>query len=265
VVLELPSVDPLRALLAEARATVFHLASVVSAGAEADWRAAVRVNVDGLARLLEACEDSGHRHRLVFASSIAVFGGAAARDRPGDAAKQTPTSTYGVTKAIGELLVADATRRGIVDGRVARLPTVVVRPGAPNLAASSFCSGMFREPLAGRRATVPVDPATAVVLIGTDTAVAGLARLGEIDAAALGDDVALGLPGLRVTVAGMAEALAEVGGPAAAALLDWEPDPAIEAIVAGWPGELDDSRARSLGLPGDEDLASIVRAYSRST
>jgi nucleoside-diphosphate-sugar epimerase len=219
------------------------------------------VNVGGLVAVLEAAREGGRRPRLVFASSVAVFGAGTG----GDDRKQAPVTTYGATKAIGELLVNDATRHGFVDGRTARLPTVIVRPGAPNRAASGFVSGMFREPLAGLPCPVPVDAATGVVVIGVDTAVAGLVALHDLPTDRLGPDRAVGLPGLCVTVAEMAETLRRAGGADAAELLRWEPDPAVAAIVASWPSRWDDAPARRLGLPADADLDAVVAAYVAST
>jgi D-erythronate 2-dehydrogenase len=257
---ESASLEP---FLAVEPVTIFHLASVVSSGAEADWTGAMALNVVGLLGLLEACRASNQLHRVVFASSVAVFGGDFTETATGDRTKQTPTSTYGTTKAIGELLIDDASRKGFVDGRTARLPTVIIRPGAPNLAASSFCSGIFREPLQGLRCVVPVAVDTPLVVISPDTAVAGLRHLATLDGERLGSMRAVALPGLTVTIADMLSALEVVGGPEAAALIDLTPDPAIAAIVEGWPGHWDDARGRALGLPADERLGDIVAAFAR--
>lgn len=242
---------------------IFHLASMVSSAAEEDWAGAVDANIGGLISLITELRASVHVHQLIFASSVAVFGGDLAGAGPGDDTKQTPTSTYGTTKAVGELLINDATRKGFLDGRIARLPTVIVRPGKPNAAASSFCSGMFREPLAGLPAIIPVRPDVPVVVIGTNTAVQCLMALAELDAEVLGDSRAVSLPGLEVTVSEMVVALREVAGFDATNLLSYKFEPAIEKIVAGWPAQWNDERARRLELPADASLADIVRTYQQ--
>ncbi|MEM8903826.1 MAG: NAD-dependent epimerase/dehydratase family protein [Actinomycetota bacterium] len=252
--------DVVAQALADAPDVVVHLASMVSAAAEVDPARAMEVNVGGLVGLLGAVADLPSAPRFVFASSVAVFGPPLGLDA-GDAVKPTPRSVYGTTKAIGELLVDDATRRGIVDGRTARLPTVIVRPGAPNAAASSFASGLFREPLAGRASTVPVGERTAVVVIGPEAAVGGLEALIDLDGERLGPDRAVCLPGVETDVARMLDVLREVGGDEARALVTVDPDPAIEAIVTSWPRTWDDHRARALGLPADGSLRSIVEAH----
>jgi nucleoside-diphosphate-sugar epimerase len=164
-----------------------------------------------------------------------------------------------MTKAIGELLVNEYTRKGFVDGRVARLPTVIIRPGAPNAAASSFASGMFREPLAGVDAVIPVALDTPMVLIGTGTAVAGLVALVDVPGEALGHDRVMNLPGLEVTVAEMKDSVERSG--AARGRLSVRPDPAVEAIVATWPGRWSAPRAHGLGLAHDASLDAIVSDY----
>ena len=241
--------------------SVFHLASVVSGGGERDFDLAIDVNLTGGLNVLEACRARAGRPRLVFASSLAVFGGAAMPKAVGDTTKQTPQTTYGATKAIGELLINDYTRKGFLDGRVARLPTIVIRPGQPNLAASSFASGVFREPLGGAPCVLPVKPDTRMPLLGYRSAVAGFVRLHEAPSGALGDDRAVNFPSLSVTVEEMIAALRRVAGGRALGGITVEADPTIEAIVATWPSETTFARATALGITAEPDLDAIVRAY----
>jgi len=197
------------AALVEDGAIVFHLASMVSGECELDFDAALRVNLDGTRNVLEACRARSDV-RLVFASTLAVFGGELMPETVADGTKVTPQTTYGTTKASSELLVNDYTRKGFLDGRAARLPTVIIRPGAPNAAASSFASAVFREPLAGRDYALPVELDTRMPVIGARTAVECLMRLAEVDPGALGADRALNLPSLSVTAGEMVRANSSV-------------------------------------------------------
>lgn len=240
---------------------VFHLASVVSGGGEKDFDLAMRVNLMGGLNVLEACRARGSRPRLVFASSLAVFGGSAMPPVVGDATKQVPQTTYGATKAIGEMLVNDYTRKGYLDGRSARLPTIIIRPGKPNLAASSFASGVFREPLNGEACALPVDLQTTMPVLGYRSVVEGFIGLHEADGADLGTDRAVNLPSLSVTVEEMIAALRRVAGDRPLGPITVEPDPVIQAIVATWPTATEWDRAAALGLPVEADLDEIVRAY----
>lgn len=241
-------------------AVVFHLASMVSAECERDFDAALRVNLGGGRNVLEACR-ARRDVRLVFSSTLAVFGGSAMPETVTDEMRLTPQTTYGATKAALELLVGDYSRKGHLDGRSARLPTVIIRPGAPNAAASSFASAVFREPLAGRGYALPVGLETRIPVIGVRTAVEGLLRLAEVDGAVLGDDRALNLPSISVTVGEMVESLRRVVGSRALGEISVEPDPAIEAIVGTWARRASADRALALGLPQDDGLDPIVRAY----
>ena len=247
-------------LVDDATTSVFHLAAVVSAQAEADFDLGMRVNLDATRRLLDACRGLRRPPRLVATSSVAVYGGELP-ETVGDGTALRPQSSYGTEKAIGELLVADYTRRGWVDGRVLRLPTVSVRPGKPNKAASSFASGIIREPLSGEEAICPVPPETRLWLLSPRKAVESLILGHELPSAALGPVRSVNLPGLSVTVAGMVAALERVAGREAAQRIRWERDPLVERIVSSWPGAWDTSRARRLGFSGDADFESVVRAH----
>jgi D-erythronate 2-dehydrogenase len=253
--------DQVAALLDRPDVLVFHLASIVSAGGELDFDGALRVNLDGTRNVLEACRALGSRPRVVFASTLATFGGAAMPETVTDTLRQVPQTTYGTTKAIGELLVNDYTRKGFVDGRCARLPTVVIRPGAPNAAASSFASAVFREPLNGVDYALPVGLDVRAPLIGERTAVECLLRLASLPEEALGDDRALNLPSIPVTVAEMLESLDRVGRGRTLGRVSVEVDPRIEAIVRTWPTATTFERATAAGLPRDENLDAIVEAY----
>ena len=241
--------------------SVFHLASVVSGGGEQDFDLAINVNLHGGLNVFEACRARASSPRLVFASSVATFGGSAMPKTVGDQTKQTPQTTYGATKAICELLVNDYTRKGFLDGRSARLPTVIIRPGKPNLAASSFASGVFREPLNGIDCALPVGLETRMPVLGYRSIVEGFIALHEAEGAAIGEDRAINLPSLSVTLAEMIEGLKEAAGNRHLGEITVAPDPFIEAIVATWPTDSDWTRARALGLPVDDGLVPIVRAY----
>jgi nucleoside-diphosphate-sugar epimerase len=251
----------LRSALAAPEVAVVHLASIVSGGAERDFDLALGVNLDGGRALVAACREHGSAPRLVFTSSLATFGGELALGTVDDGTRQTPLTTYGATKAMLELLFADATRKGFMDARSARPPTVVVRPGAPNAAASGFASAVVREPLAGKAAVLPVALDQPAVVIGVDTTVACLARLLEVDGEALGDGRALNLPGLLVTPQELLDALYALVDRSTLAPVSVEIDPATVAIVRTWATDWRSTTADALGLPRDEDAAAIVRAY----
>ncbi|HEY2023540.1 D-erythronate dehydrogenase [Paraburkholderia sp.] len=241
-------------------AAIFHLAAIVSGQAEADFDLGMRINLDASRLLLEICRQRGHRPRVVFTSSVAVYGG----DLPDvvqDDTALNPQSSYGTQKAIAELLLNDYARRGFVDGRVLRLPTISVRPGRPNAAASSFASGIIREPLNGEEAVCPVAGSTRLWLLSPRKAIESMIAGLELDAAALGRQRAVNLPGISVSVDEMIAALREVAGDAVASRIVRQPDERIEKIVGSWPGAWDTSRAERLGLAGERGFADVIRAY----
>jgi D-erythronate 2-dehydrogenase len=249
-----------RRVIAPGTGTVFHFAAVVSGEAEADTDLGYRVNLDGTRAVLDTCRALGTCPRLVFASSLAVYGGELP-EIVGEDTPLTPQTSYGTQKAIGELLVNDYTRKGFVDGRALRLPTVVVRPGRPNRAASTFASSMIREPLTGREAVCPASPDTVMALASPRRVVEALLRAGDLPSDALGANRSLQLPGFSVPVGEMAEAVRRIGGEAAYARIRWQPDPLVQRIVAGWPRALDAPRAMALGFTADKDIDEVVRAF----
>ncbi len=250
------------ALLASRPDTIFHLAAVVSGEAEADFDKGYRINLDGTRSVLEAIRQvgGGYRPRLVFASSLAVFGAPLPDVIPDDHGL-TPLSSYGTQKAIGELLVADYSRRGFIDGIGLRLPTVCVRPGKPNRAASGFYSGIIREPLNGQPAVLPVPTDLRHWFASPRAAVGYLVHAATLDTAALGTRRILTMPGLSASVAEQIEALRRAAGDGAVALIRHEPDAAILAIVSTWPRAFDCARALALGFTPDADFDEIVRIY----
>jgi D-erythronate 2-dehydrogenase len=247
-------------------AIIFHLAAAVSGECEADFDLGMRSNLDATRALLQACRAAGTCPTVVFASSLAVFGNSAAQPLPAvidDRTLPTPQNSYGIQKFIGEQLVADYGRKGFVTARNVRLMTVSVRPGKPNGAASSFLSGMIREPLAGIRAACPVVPETAVALSSPARTIEGLIRATEASDADWGARTAINLPALTTSVGAMAAALEKLGGKAAFDLIDWTPDPTIANIVTSWPAVIDAARARALGLLPDANFEDIVADYIR--
>jgi nucleoside-diphosphate-sugar epimerase len=239
---------------------VWHLAAVVSAAAEADFDLGYRVNVDGTRLLLEALRATGRRPRVVFASSFAVFGGEMPQAVT-DEFHPTPQSSYGTQKAIGELLTADYHRKGFVDGRGLRLPTIVVRPGKPNRAASTFASSIIREPLAGEDTVCPVRRDTAIYILSPRRVVEALLRAMRLPDSAWGVNRTLALAGITATVGGMVDALARVAGAAVVDHIRWRPDPAIQRIVDGWPARAEARRARSMGFADDGSFDAILLAH----
>ena len=244
---------------------IFHLAAIVSGEAEADFEKGYRINLDGTQHLLEAIRLAGlktpYRPRLVFTSSIAVFGEPLPVDIP-DEFPLTPLTSYGTQKAIGELLLADYSRRGFVDGVGIRLPTIVVRPGKPNKAASGFFSGIIREPLAGLEAVLPVDVSVRHWFASPRAAVGFLLHAAAMDTSGFGQRRSLTMPGLAATVGEQIAALERVAGKAVVARIKREPDQTIIGIVSGWPRNFDTARALKLGFTTTEKtFDDIIRIH----
>ncbi|KUM84589.1 MULTISPECIES: D-erythronate dehydrogenase [Streptomyces] len=267
---ELP--EHLDAVFAEPVDVLFHLAAAVSAECEADFDLGMRANVDVTRALLEAARaqsaSGGPVMRLLFAGSVAVYGSHPALPLPAAVSETTvaaPRSSYGTQKLMCEQLIADCTRRGFVDGRVARLMTVAVRPGKPNAAASGFLSGIVREPLAGLPAVCPVDPALEVALSSPRRTLEGILRVAEAERGTgpgrLEGPLPVNLPGLTVSVADMLATLRQVAGDTVADRVTLAPDPAVEAIVGSWPAAFDHRRATAMGLTPDPSFRSVLLDY----
>ncbi|HEY3177747.1 MAG TPA: D-erythronate dehydrogenase [Casimicrobiaceae bacterium] len=240
--------------------TVFHLAAVVSGQAEADFDIGMRVNLDATRALLERCRTLAAPPKFVFTSSLAVFGGPLPDPVPDDAPLM-PQASYGTQKAIGELLVYDMTRKGFIDGRSLRLPSVTVRPGKPNKAASSFASGIIREPLSGIDAQCPVAPTTRMWVQSPRTVIENLIIGHEAPASAFTHTRSINVPGICVGVRDMVSALRAVAGDEVADRVKWNYDPAIDRIVATWAPNFAPKLGPALGMKSDSDFESIIRAY----
>ncbi len=240
--------------------SIFHLASVVSAGAESDFDLGWRVNLDGGRALLELARKCAKPPRFVFSSSVAAFGG----DLPevlDDSTTPNPQTSYGAQKVCNEYLVTDYSRKGFIDGRSLRLPTIVVRPGKPNLAASSFASGVLREPLNGVISECPVSLDTDVWLLSPGRCVESFIHAHETPSSAWGMSRVLNLPGITAPVSEMVQAMRRVAGDAAAKRVVYKPDERIQKIVAGWPVRFRTPRALAMGFKADPDVDSVIRAY----
>ncbi|SDO80369.1 Nucleoside-diphosphate-sugar epimerase [Streptomyces sp. cf386] len=265
-------IDRLDEVFAEPVDVLIHLAAAVSAECEADFDLGMSANLDTTRALLEAARAQsaagGPTPRVVFSSSVAVYGSDPALPLPSvvsESTLPTPRSSYGIQKLVCEQLVADYTRRGFVDGRVARLMTVSVRPGKPNAAASGFLSGIIREPLAGLPAICPVRPDLRVALASPRRTVEAILRIAEVERGTgrgrLDGRLPVNLPALTVSVAEMLATLRQVAGDAVADLVTITPDRDIEAIVGSWPSVFDNTRAAALGLESDPSFESVVRDY----
>ena len=250
---DLPAAGEADKLLADRPDVIFHLAAIVSGEAEQDFDKGYRINMDGTRNLLEAVRKAGHKPRLVFASSIAVFG-APFPEAIGDEFFNTPLTSYGTQKDICELLITDYSRKGFVDGISIRLPTICVRPGKPNKAASGFFSNIMREPLAGQEAVLPVSESVMHWHASPRAAVGFMLHAATLDLAKLGWRRALTMPGLAVTVGEQIAALRKVAGDKVVARIRREPDAFTEGIVAGWPRNFAPKRALGLGFKADAEL-----------
>ena len=250
------------ALVGERPDLVVHLAAVVSGEAESDFEKGYRVNLDGTRNLVEAVRlaGGGYKPRFVFASSIAVFGAPFPEMIP-DEFHLTPLTSYGTQKAIGELLLADYTRRGFLDGVGLRFPTICVRPGAPNKAASGFFSNIIREPLVGKEVVLPVPESVRHTHASPRAAVNFLLHAATMDTSRIGPRRSLSMPGVCVTVGEQIEALGRIAGEKVVKLIRREPDPVITRIVAGWPERFDPVRATQLGFVAETSFDDIVRAH----
>ena len=261
VVSDLSAPGEAEKLVASRPQTIFHLAAVVSGEAEADFDKGYRVNLDGTRLLFEAIrKQPGYRPRVVFTSSIAVFG-APFPDAIGDEFLNAPLTSYGTQKAIDELLLSDYSRRGFLDGIGIRLPTICVRPGKPNKAASGFFSGIIREPLAGQEAVLPVPESVRHWFASPRAAIGFLLHAARMDSAQLGTRRNLSMPGVSATVGEQIEALRKVAGDKAARLIRREPDATIMRIVEGWPRNFDPQRALELGFRADASFEQIIRIH----
>lgn len=261
VVGDVSSADDLKQVIGEGIDSIFHLAAVVSGQAEQDFDLGMRVNVDASRLLLEAARNTGKKPRVIFTSSVAVYGG----PLPVVVTDETalfPQSSYGAQKAIGELLLQDYSRKGYVDGRVARLPTITVRPGRPNQAASSFVSAIIREPLNGEPTNCPVAPETPVWISSPEAAIQNLIRLHEVSGDALGQRRVVNLPGLSVTAQEMVDALRASFGSDCAQLVGWSFEQRIQNIVGTWPRSWDSTRAQALGMTQDQNFGQVILAYA---
>ena len=249
-----------RQLVTPAIGAVFHLAAIVSADAEENFDLGMGVNFDGTRNVLEACRHQGHQPGLVFASSVAVYGG----DLPevgNDSLMLTPTTSYGAQKAMAELLVNDYDRKGFIEGRAIRLPTIVVRPGKPNKAASTFASSIIREPLAGQSVRCPVSPESKMFFLSPRKVIDAFIKTMEMPSDRLGVVKRFTLPGISAGIGEVAAALEEVAGKQTADLIQWQQDPYIQRIVSGWMADFQASRALSLGYEADANIQEIIRAH----
>ena len=248
------------ALIGRETGAVFHLAAIVSGQAEAEFDTGMAINLDGTRWILEACRKLAKPIKVVFTSSVAVYGGDITVP-VGDDINLLPQTSYGTQKAIGELLVNDFSRKGFVDGRSVRLPTVVVRPGKPNRAASTWASSIIREPLQGESVICPVDPTVRMWCASPRTVVKSLLHAYDLPASAFGANRGLMLPGFVASVREMVDALKRVAGEKVAARIKFEKDPVIAAIVDRWHADFSPKRALKMGFPTDRAMDDIIKIF----
>lgn len=244
--------------------SIFHLAAIVSGQAEEDFELGMRINFDATRLILDRARTLGSKPRIVFTSSVAVYGGDLPARVP-DTIQLMPQGSYGAQKAMGELLINDYSRKGYIDGRALRMPTISVRPGAPNKAASSFASGIIREPLNGQKALCPVKPETRLWVLSPRQAIKTLIHGHEVDGADFGKERFLAVAGLSVTVREMVDALTQVAGKQVSDLIEWREDPNITRLVNTWPGNFEATRAKAMGFTADDNYASIIKAHIEDT
>ncbi|MEM7017238.1 MAG: D-erythronate dehydrogenase [Pseudomonadota bacterium] len=250
----------IRTLVTRETAVIIHLAAVVSGQAEQDFDLGMQVNLAATQHLLETCRQLETTPRVLFASSIAVYGG----DMPAvieDGTYLAPQSSYGTQKAIAELLINDYSRKGFIDGGTARLPTIVVRPGRPNQATSTFASSIIREPLQGETAICAVSPETRLWILSPGRAIESLTHAAELPAGAWGNSRAMALPGLSVSVQEMVDGLRQIAGQNVVDRIEWKPDPFIQNIVGSWPAEFNPKRAKALGFKADDSMQAIIQSF----
>jgi nucleoside-diphosphate-sugar epimerase len=257
---DLTDAECLAAALGADSDTIFHLAAVVSGAAEADLGLGLRVNLDGTRTLLDLAADTGRRPKFLFASSLAVYGGPGASTVT-DATIPTPMSSYGVQKLCCEYLIGDYDRRGLIDGRSMRFPTIAVRPGAPNAANSSFISSVIREPVAGEQTVCPVPDDVPIAVMSPDRLVAAILKVHDLPTETFGWPRSLLLPAVQVTVAEMLDALEQLMGPETRRLVRFAPDQKIIPMVRSWPAEVTSARAAGFGIETDADAMAFVSQY----
>ncbi len=258
---DLSAPDVAARIIADRPDVIVHLAAIVSGEAEADMEKGYRVNLDGTRALLEAIAAiDGYCPRVIYASSLAVFGAPFPPKIPDDY-HLTPLTSYGTQKAMGEMLVNDYSRRGLIDGIGIRFPTICIRPGTPNKAASGFFSGILREPLNGQAAILPVDDDVRHWFASPRSAVGYIDHAATLDTATMGAQRCMTMPGVSATVGEQIEALRAVAGDAAVALIRRVPDPAVVNIVSGWPRDFDTARALSLGFRAENTFQQIITVY----